>query len=210
MWLCLHAGNSITWMGSPGSLPADATKPPAPRPSPLVQEDELLSNNHLPEHNNIVSAPQLITRIVFTFYITSQNLKPRPFPLSLVWAHPVTVTHTVLLIYGICFISVAGAFYLFFYHFPHVILESTKPDIPSLLLDFDNMRLTLYWQTFTIKSFQSQVKWINSTTLNLAMIYENLLFCLKKKRVIGDFKASGQRYLQKSSKTTNCCSCLWL
>ncbi|KAM7417058.1 hypothetical protein PAMA_016933 [Pampus argenteus] len=49
---CLR--NSITWMGSPGSLPADITPPPAPRPSPLVQEDELLSNNHLPEHNDIV------------------------------------------------------------------------------------------------------------------------------------------------------------
>ncbi|CAJ1057993.1 GDNF family receptor alpha-3 [Xyrichtys novacula] len=49
---CLR--NSISWMGSPGSLPADITPPPAPRPSPLVQEDELLSNNHLPEHNNIV------------------------------------------------------------------------------------------------------------------------------------------------------------
>ncbi|KAK9518622.1 hypothetical protein VZT92_023921 [Zoarces viviparus] len=41
-------------MGSPGSLPADISPPPAPRPSPLVHEDELLSNNHLPEHNNIV------------------------------------------------------------------------------------------------------------------------------------------------------------
>ncbi|XP_010785261.1 GDNF family receptor alpha-1-like, partial [Notothenia coriiceps] len=49
---CLR--NSISWMGSPGSLPADFTPLPAPRPSPLVQEDELLSNNHLPEHNNIV------------------------------------------------------------------------------------------------------------------------------------------------------------
>ncbi|XP_059203004.1 GDNF family receptor alpha-4-like [Centropristis striata] len=50
---CLR--NSISWMGSPGSLPADITPPPAPRPSPLVaQEVELLSNNHLPEHNNIV------------------------------------------------------------------------------------------------------------------------------------------------------------
>lgn len=58
MWLCLHTGNSISWMGSPGSLPADITPPPAPRPSPLVQEDELLSNNHLPEHNNIVSTLQ--------------------------------------------------------------------------------------------------------------------------------------------------------
>ncbi|KAI3351358.1 hypothetical protein L3Q82_005902 [Scortum barcoo] len=48
---CLR--NSISWMGSPGSLPADITPPLAPRPSPLVQEDELLSNNHLPEHNNI-------------------------------------------------------------------------------------------------------------------------------------------------------------
>lgn len=58
--LCLHAGNSISWMGSPGSLPADITPPPAPRPSPLVQEDELLSNNHLPETNNIVSTPHLL------------------------------------------------------------------------------------------------------------------------------------------------------
>ncbi|XP_035016571.1 GDNF family receptor alpha-3 [Hippoglossus stenolepis] len=49
---CLR--NSISWMGSPGSLPADVTPPPAPRPSPLDQEDELLSNNHLPEHNNVV------------------------------------------------------------------------------------------------------------------------------------------------------------
>lgn len=49
---CLR--NAISWMGSPGSLPADITPPPPPRPSPLVQEDELLSNNHLPEHNNIV------------------------------------------------------------------------------------------------------------------------------------------------------------
>ncbi|XP_074530455.1 GDNF family receptor alpha-3 [Halichoeres trimaculatus] len=49
---CLR--NSISWMGSPGSLPADITPPPAPRPSPLIQEDELLSNNHLPEHNNMV------------------------------------------------------------------------------------------------------------------------------------------------------------
>ncbi|XP_053285392.1 GDNF family receptor alpha-3 [Pleuronectes platessa] len=49
---CLR--NSISWMGSPGSMPADVTPPPAPRPSPFDQEDELLSNNHLPEHNNIV------------------------------------------------------------------------------------------------------------------------------------------------------------
>ncbi|XP_029969046.1 GDNF family receptor alpha-4-like [Salarias fasciatus] len=49
---CLR--NSISWMGSPASLPADITQPPAPRPSPLVQEDHLLSSNHLPEHNNIV------------------------------------------------------------------------------------------------------------------------------------------------------------
>ncbi|XP_030595405.1 GDNF family receptor alpha-4-like isoform X2 [Archocentrus centrarchus] len=49
---CLR--NAISWMGSPGSLPADITQPPAPRPSPLVQKDELLSSNHLPEHNNIV------------------------------------------------------------------------------------------------------------------------------------------------------------
>ncbi|XP_026213900.1 GDNF family receptor alpha-3 [Anabas testudineus] len=49
---CLR--NSISLMGSPGSLPADITPPPAPRPSPLVQEDELLRNNHLPEDNSIV------------------------------------------------------------------------------------------------------------------------------------------------------------
>ncbi|KAG7518468.1 GDNF family receptor alpha-4-like [Solea senegalensis] len=49
---CLR--NSISWMGSPGSLPADFTPPPAPRPSALVQQDVLLSNNHLPEHNNVV------------------------------------------------------------------------------------------------------------------------------------------------------------
>ncbi|KAL3973629.1 ankyrin repeat and SOCS box protein 13 [Sarotherodon galilaeus] len=49
---CLR--NSISWMGSLGLLPADITQPPAPRPSPLVQKDELLNNNHLPEHNNIV------------------------------------------------------------------------------------------------------------------------------------------------------------
>lgn len=49
---CLR--NSISWMGSPGSLPADFTPPPAPRPSPLVQEDEVLGNNHLPEHSNNV------------------------------------------------------------------------------------------------------------------------------------------------------------
>ncbi|XP_029021258.1 GDNF family receptor alpha-1-like isoform X2 [Betta splendens] len=46
---CLR--NSISWMGSPGSLPVDITPAPAPRPSPLVQEDEQLLNNHLPEHN---------------------------------------------------------------------------------------------------------------------------------------------------------------
>ncbi|KAM8907997.1 GDNF family receptor alpha-4-like isoform 1-T1 [Spinachia spinachia] len=49
--VCLR--NSISWMGSPGSPPADITPLPAPRPSPLVREDELLRNNHLPEHNNI-------------------------------------------------------------------------------------------------------------------------------------------------------------
>ncbi|XP_071370959.1 GDNF family receptor alpha-1-like, partial [Centroberyx affinis] len=49
---CLR--NSISSMGHPGPQPADITPPPAPRPSPLVQEDELLSDNHLPEHNNIV------------------------------------------------------------------------------------------------------------------------------------------------------------
>lgn len=67
MWLCLHAGNSISWMGSPDSLPQDITQPPAPRPSPLVQEDELLSNNHLPENNNIVSTLRLITPAACTF-----------------------------------------------------------------------------------------------------------------------------------------------
>ncbi|XP_072252415.1 GDNF family receptor alpha-3 [Leuresthes tenuis] len=49
---CLR--NSISWMGSPSSLPSETTQPPAPRPSPLVQEDELLSNNHLPELTNDV------------------------------------------------------------------------------------------------------------------------------------------------------------
>ncbi|KAM3612397.1 uncharacterized protein V6R79_007999 [Siganus canaliculatus] len=49
---CLR--NSISWIGSPSSRPADFTPLPAPRPSPLIQEDELLNNNHLPEHNNIV------------------------------------------------------------------------------------------------------------------------------------------------------------
>uniref|UniRef100_A0A665VHQ2 GDNF family receptor alpha 3 n=1 Tax=Echeneis naucrates TaxID=173247 RepID=A0A665VHQ2_ECHNA len=49
---CLR--NSISWIGSSGTLPVDITHPPAPRPSPLVQEDELLRNNHLPEQNNNV------------------------------------------------------------------------------------------------------------------------------------------------------------
>lgn len=49
---CLR--NSISLMGSPGSLPGDVTLPPATRPFSLVQEDELLSNNILPEHSNIV------------------------------------------------------------------------------------------------------------------------------------------------------------
>uniref|UniRef100_A0A3Q3PY11 GDNF/GAS1 domain-containing protein n=1 Tax=Monopterus albus TaxID=43700 RepID=A0A3Q3PY11_MONAL len=48
---CLR--NSISWMGNPSSLPADAS-PPAPRPSPLGHESVLLSNNHLPEHNIVV------------------------------------------------------------------------------------------------------------------------------------------------------------
>ncbi|KAM9375342.1 GDNF family receptor alpha-3 [Pholidichthys leucotaenia] len=47
---CLR--NSINMMGSPGSLPADITQPPGPRPSPLVHEDELLSKN---SNNNIVA-----------------------------------------------------------------------------------------------------------------------------------------------------------
>ncbi|KAM8847786.1 GDNF family receptor alpha-3 [Synchiropus picturatus] len=53
---CLR--NSIIWMGDPGLLPAEVDSPPAPRPSPLVQEDELLSNNHLPEHNNVVESEE--------------------------------------------------------------------------------------------------------------------------------------------------------
>uniref|UniRef100_A0A3P8UVT1 GDNF family receptor alpha-4-like n=1 Tax=Cynoglossus semilaevis TaxID=244447 RepID=A0A3P8UVT1_CYNSE len=49
--LCLR--NSVSWMGSLGSLP-DITPPP-PRPSPLLQQDNLLNNNnHLPVHNNVV------------------------------------------------------------------------------------------------------------------------------------------------------------
>ncbi len=76
MGLSLHAGNAISWMGSPGSLPADITPPPAPRPSPLVQEDELLSNNHLPEHNNIVSTLELITSSARTFKLPFQIFIP--------------------------------------------------------------------------------------------------------------------------------------
>ncbi|KAM9741775.1 GDNF family receptor alpha-3 [Menidia menidia] len=49
---CLR--NSISLMGSPGLPPSDITQPPAPRPSPLVQEDELLGSNHLPELTNDV------------------------------------------------------------------------------------------------------------------------------------------------------------
>ncbi|XP_032411602.1 GDNF family receptor alpha-4-like [Xiphophorus hellerii] len=49
---CLR--NAISWMGSPGSLPSDPSQPPAPRPSPLVQKDELLNSNRLPELNNDV------------------------------------------------------------------------------------------------------------------------------------------------------------
>uniref|UniRef100_A0A8C6SK33 GDNF family receptor alpha 3 n=1 Tax=Neogobius melanostomus TaxID=47308 RepID=A0A8C6SK33_9GOBI len=53
---CLR--NSISWMGSPGSLPADFTTPTAPPSTPLVQEDEVLSNNHLPEHSNNVESEE--------------------------------------------------------------------------------------------------------------------------------------------------------
>nr|XP_057919504.1 GDNF family receptor alpha-3 [Doryrhamphus excisus] len=49
---CLR--NSINWMGNPGSLPGDVTPPPAPRPSPLVQEDVMLSKNHVPSDHHIV------------------------------------------------------------------------------------------------------------------------------------------------------------
>lgn len=66
--LCLHVGNSISLMGSPSSLPTGITPPPAPRPSPLVQEDELLSNNLVPEHSNIVSTLQLIARAIPIIY----------------------------------------------------------------------------------------------------------------------------------------------
>ncbi|XP_076005341.1 GDNF family receptor alpha-3 [Genypterus blacodes] len=49
---CLR--NSINWTGVPSTLPADITAPPPPRPSPLGQDDKLLSNNHLPEHDHMV------------------------------------------------------------------------------------------------------------------------------------------------------------
>eukprot|EP00066_Takifugu_rubripes_P009795 XP_003977079.2 PREDICTED: GDNF family receptor alpha-3 [Takifugu rubripes] len=49
---CLR--NSISLTRSPDSPPADITPPPAPRPSQLAQEDELLSNNLVPEHSSIV------------------------------------------------------------------------------------------------------------------------------------------------------------
>lgn len=60
--VCLHAGNSVSWMGSLGSLP-DITPPP-PRPSPLLQQDNLLNNNnHLPVHNNVVSTLRFISHV---------------------------------------------------------------------------------------------------------------------------------------------------
>ncbi|KAM4622130.1 GDNF family receptor alpha-4-like [Polymixia lowei] len=46
--------NSISSMGSPGPQPAEDASQPPPRPSPQAQEDQQLSDNHLPEHNNIV------------------------------------------------------------------------------------------------------------------------------------------------------------
>lgn len=64
--LCVHVGNSISLTRSPDSPPADITPPPAPRPSPLVQEDELLSNNLVPEHSNIVSALHFIAHVILT------------------------------------------------------------------------------------------------------------------------------------------------
>ncbi|XP_068596223.1 GDNF family receptor alpha-4-like [Brachionichthys hirsutus] len=53
---CLR--NAISWMGSPGSFPADATPPPAPRPSPLIQEDEMPNSNHLPEHDDLMKSEE--------------------------------------------------------------------------------------------------------------------------------------------------------
>ncbi|XP_061755578.1 GDNF family receptor alpha-3 [Nerophis ophidion] len=49
---CLR--NAINWMGNPGSLPIDITPPPAPRPSPLVQEDVMLNKNHLASDQHVV------------------------------------------------------------------------------------------------------------------------------------------------------------
>ncbi|XP_038126391.1 GDNF family receptor alpha-3 [Cyprinodon tularosa] len=49
---CLR--NAISWMGSPRSVPSEPTHPPSPRPSPLVQKDEMLSRNRVPELNNDV------------------------------------------------------------------------------------------------------------------------------------------------------------
>ncbi|XP_061541064.1 GDNF family receptor alpha-4-like isoform X2 [Phycodurus eques] len=47
--ICLR--NSISWMGSAGSLPGEITPLPAPGPSPLVQEDAMLTDNHLPDRD---------------------------------------------------------------------------------------------------------------------------------------------------------------
>ncbi|XP_024138638.1 GDNF family receptor alpha-4 [Oryzias melastigma] len=49
---CLR--NAINRIGSPRSPASDTTQLPAPRPSPLVQGDELQSSNHLPELSNNV------------------------------------------------------------------------------------------------------------------------------------------------------------
>lgn len=100
MGLCFHAGNSISWMGSPGSLPADITPPPAPRPSPLVQEDELLSNNHLPEHNNIVSTLQLVAHVAFQILNYLSDVYPEAF--SVIFGLS-SSCHSMLFIYGVCF-----------------------------------------------------------------------------------------------------------
>lgn len=59
-------------MGSAGSLPSEATQAPPPRPSALVQEDELLSSNHLPElHNDVSETKPLIPRDPWQFCVRS-------------------------------------------------------------------------------------------------------------------------------------------
>ncbi|KAM6953352.1 GDNF family receptor alpha-3 [Aplochiton taeniatus] len=49
--------NSIVSMGISGPLSVEGTSPPPPRPSPLVQQEELL-NNALPEHNEVVESEE--------------------------------------------------------------------------------------------------------------------------------------------------------